>query len=60
MYKVVKSNIWYDLKKYSRGDLIELSEDGARILGNAVEEVDEPKPKTKPKAKRAPKKKAAE
>lgn len=62
MYKVVKSNLWFQGTKYSRGDTLDLDDAGVRMLGNAVEETAEPKPKAKakPKAKRAPKKKATE
>ena len=51
MYKVVKSNLWFQGTKYSRGDTLDLDDAGVRMLGNAVEETAEPKPKAKAKPK---------
>ena len=52
MYKVVIGSLFVNGKKYVRGDMIDISEDGARAFGTNLEFVPEP-----PKAKRAPRKK---
>lgn len=57
MYKVVIPNLFYGEQKYSRGDMLDINADDAVVLGDAVQLVQ--KPKAKPKAKRAPKKKVA-
>lgn len=56
MYKVVIPNLFHGKQKYSRGDVLDISAADAAVLGDAVEQIE--KPKAKPKAKRAPKKKA--
>lgn len=54
MYKVVVGSLFLNGKKYVRGDMIDISSDGARAFGTNLEFVPEP---PKPKAKRAPRKK---
>jgi hypothetical protein len=59
MHKVTISTLFIDGKKHVRGDMIDLSAEQAAAFGNSVEPCEATKPKAKPKAKAAPRKKKA-